>query len=179
MRRSFEAEEFWCGIYDELKENIPSGLWGKAVTRACPQIVRLSMIYALMDLSETVRVEHLRAAKAVWDYCHASARWALMEWRYSTNAMKVLTTLSAGVEKSRSEIQLQVFHNHLPEREWKSILLELKDLVHVRSETTRGRSKILLSLKTNQPMQPAIYAIKAMEAPPSIASIAFPHHRKP
>jgi len=179
MRRSFESEEFWCGIYDELKENIPSGLWGKAVTRACPQIVRLSMIYALMDLSETVRVEHLRAAKAVWDYCHASARWALMEWRYSTNAMKVLTTLSAGVEKSRSEIQLQVFHNHLPEREWKSILLELKDLVHVRSETTRGRSKILLSLKTNQPMQPAIYAIKAMEAPPSIASIAFPHHRKP
>jgi hypothetical protein len=156
MSRSHEAEEFWCGIYDELKENIPSGLWGEAVTRACPQIVRLSMIYALMDLSETVRVEHLRAAKAVWDYCHASARWALMECRYSLNAMKVLTALSAGGEKSRSEIQQQVFHNHLTKREWKSILIELKDLVHVRSETTGGRSKILLSLKSNQPVQPAI-----------------------
>ena len=32
-------------------------------------------IYALMDLSNVIKVEHLQAALAVWDYCERSARF--------------------------------------------------------------------------------------------------------
>ena len=37
-------------------------------------MLRLSMIYALLDRSETIQVEHLQAAHAIWRYAEASAR---------------------------------------------------------------------------------------------------------
>ena len=36
--------------------------------------MRLAMLYALLDESSQIRVEHLRAALAVWEYCEQSAR---------------------------------------------------------------------------------------------------------
>jgi hypothetical protein len=40
-------------------------------------VLRLSSLYAAFDCSTTVRVDHLRAALALWDYCFASARYIL------------------------------------------------------------------------------------------------------
>jgi hypothetical protein len=37
--------------------------------------MRLSCLYALLDASEEVRAEHLRAGLAVWQYCENSARF--------------------------------------------------------------------------------------------------------
>ena len=36
--------------------------------------MRLALLYALMDCSDVIQVEHLQAALAVWAYCEASAR---------------------------------------------------------------------------------------------------------
>jgi hypothetical protein len=36
--------------------------------------VRLSLLYALLDKSPTIRPEHLNAALALWEYCEASVR---------------------------------------------------------------------------------------------------------
>ncbi len=38
-------------------------------------MLRLSLLYALLDCSSTIRVEHLQAALAVWDYCEVSVRY--------------------------------------------------------------------------------------------------------
>jgi len=45
------------------------------VGRAEAQVVRLSCIYALLDCSPVVQVNHLKAALAVWDYCESSVRF--------------------------------------------------------------------------------------------------------
>ena len=37
--------------------------------------MRLAVIYALLDKSDKVRVEHLRAALAVWQFAEQSARY--------------------------------------------------------------------------------------------------------
>ena len=37
--------------------------------------MRLALLYALLDRSETIGAAHLRAALAVWDYVEASARF--------------------------------------------------------------------------------------------------------
>jgi hypothetical protein len=50
------------------------GLLGAVTSRAEAQVVRLSMIYALLDGSAVIKKAHLRAALAVWHYCNDSAR---------------------------------------------------------------------------------------------------------
>jgi hypothetical protein len=39
------------------------------VARAPAQVLRLSMMYALLDMSTTIRKEHLEAALEIWRYC--------------------------------------------------------------------------------------------------------------
>ena len=48
-----------------------SGLYGAVTSRAEAQVVRLSLIYALLDCSPVIRQEHLLAALALWEYCEA------------------------------------------------------------------------------------------------------------
>ena len=60
--------------YDELSRG-EAGLAGAATARAEAHTVRVALLYALLDCSEAIRVEHLEAALAFWAYSAASARW--------------------------------------------------------------------------------------------------------
>jgi hypothetical protein len=42
-------------------------------------VLRLSAIYAALDCSAVVRLEHLQAALAVWNYCFASIQFIIGE----------------------------------------------------------------------------------------------------
>lgn len=70
LKRDAEAEALWRTVYGFLKR---SGDTIPHTDRARPYVVRLSLLYALADQSAVIRVEHLRAALAAWDYCRASA----------------------------------------------------------------------------------------------------------
>lgn len=74
MRRDKDAKEWWAAEYKRLSEGVP-GLLGAVTSRAEAQVLRLSMVYALLDCTDVIRVEHLEAAKAVWDYCFDSAKY--------------------------------------------------------------------------------------------------------
>lgn len=67
------ARALWHKLYPELSAG-GYGLLGAITNRAEAQVVRLSMLYALLDGSKYIRVEHLKAGLAVWVYCEASAR---------------------------------------------------------------------------------------------------------
>lgn len=75
-RMMFEpaAETLWRSEYDRLAEGHP-GMFGAATSRGEAHVLRLFLIYALLDGAKSIGVEHLRAALAVWDYCEASARF--------------------------------------------------------------------------------------------------------
>ncbi len=73
INRSAEASTLWREVYPALTECKP-GAFGKAVERARPQVMRLALLYALVDCSSRIEVCHLNAALAVWCYCAASAR---------------------------------------------------------------------------------------------------------
>jgi hypothetical protein len=74
FRRNDEARKLWAAVYPKLSEGQP-GLLGAATSRSEAQTLRLSAVYAALDCSSIIRVEHLRAALAVWDYAFASARY--------------------------------------------------------------------------------------------------------
>ena len=73
MTRSPETRALWRQIYPGLTAERP-GLHGAATGRAEAHVLRLSMIYALLDGQAIIGVDHLNAALAVWAYCDESAR---------------------------------------------------------------------------------------------------------
>lgn len=66
------AEARWVSVYEALTSDRP-GLAGAVTARAAPQVIRLALIYALLDESRSIALKHLDAALALWDYCAATA----------------------------------------------------------------------------------------------------------
>lgn len=74
MRRDDAAKAGWRAVYRELSSGAP-GLLGAVTSRSEAQVMRLACIYALLDLSESIGYEHLKAALALWEYCENSAKF--------------------------------------------------------------------------------------------------------
>jgi hypothetical protein len=74
VKRDGEATEIWRAVYGDLSGDRP-GLFGVLTGRAEALVVRLSLIYALLDCSLVITAKHLFAALAVWKYCEDSARY--------------------------------------------------------------------------------------------------------
>ncbi|MBC7343072.1 MAG: hypothetical protein H5U02_11650 [Clostridia bacterium] len=90
---------------------------GAMIARAAPQVLRLSLIYALLDLSPAIRREHLEAALALWDYCEASARFIFDESLGDPNADKLWEALRKKPEgMTKTEIR-DLFQRHLSAKE--------------------------------------------------------------
>jgi hypothetical protein len=71
------ARTEWNAVYEHLSAEQP-GLLGAVIARAEAQVIRIALIYALLDCTaETTKcwidVAHLKAALAVWEYAEASA----------------------------------------------------------------------------------------------------------
>ncbi|MDR3792996.1 MAG: bifunctional DNA primase/polymerase [Terracidiphilus sp.] len=67
-----DAAERWEAEYPKLSEGKP-GLFGQVTARAEAQTIRLALLYAVLDKSAEIRLEHLNAALELWRYCEDSA----------------------------------------------------------------------------------------------------------
>jgi hypothetical protein len=74
MRRSEDAVLVWREVYGPLSDGKP-GLTGAVLARAEAHVMRLAMLYALLDRSPQIRAAHLMAALAVWEYCERSVKF--------------------------------------------------------------------------------------------------------
>ncbi len=111
IERDEAARDLWHKEYARLSEGKP-GLAGALTARAEAQVLRLSCIYALLDQSTKVRVEHLRAALAVWKYCEESVGYIFGDSTGDGMADEILRKLKAAPEgMKRSEI-LDAFGRH-------------------------------------------------------------------
>jgi hypothetical protein len=68
------AGEYWCSIYPALSQG-GVGMAAEVTSRAEAQVLRLSLVYALPDQCNEIRLPHLLAAEALWNYCDASVKF--------------------------------------------------------------------------------------------------------
>ena len=73
MKRDGPARELWAEVYPKLTAR-RSGIVGQVLGRAEAHVLRLSMLFALLDSDDAIRVPHLRAALALWSYSEKSVR---------------------------------------------------------------------------------------------------------
>lgn len=69
-----QAKPHWQELYESLSEG-QDGLLGAVTARAEAQVIRLALIYALLDGKDAIDVCHLKAAAAVWEYAESSAAY--------------------------------------------------------------------------------------------------------
>jgi hypothetical protein len=94
VTRSEDARELWHIVYPELLKGKP-GLLGAITARSEAQVLRLSAIFALLDRSTKIEVEHHRAALALWNYCDRSAKWIFATATGDNHADRILLALRA------------------------------------------------------------------------------------
>jgi hypothetical protein len=103
LRRDDHARVVWHRVYGELSEGRP-GMLGAITGRAEAHVMRLAVLYAVLDGSPAIQTEHLEAALALWDYCERSAAFIFGERLGDPIADEILEALDGG-ELTRSEIR--------------------------------------------------------------------------
>ena len=103
--RDDAAAAEWHRLYPSLTAE-RSGAVGAICNRGAAQVVRLSLLYALLDFSPVVTLEHLHAALALWNYCEASVKYIFGHSLANRTADAILNALKGAGESgmSRSDI---------------------------------------------------------------------------
>jgi hypothetical protein len=130
------ARERWIEIYPQLSTAQP-GLAGAATARAEAHVVRLALIYTLLDCSDTIGHEHLEAALAVWRYSADSARWIFGDSLGDPTADEIWAAAkerTAGV--TRTEVS-EMFSRNKKRREIERALTVLEEAGRLRRGTRR------------------------------------------
>jgi Protein of unknown function (DUF3987) len=104
------AAKAWEAAYPELSADRP-GLLGAIVARAETQVIRLALIYALLDCTHQIDVVHLEAAMAVWAYCEESATRIFGDSLGDPVADEILVALRRSSSMTRTEIH-NLFGRH-------------------------------------------------------------------
>jgi hypothetical protein len=74
LRWAEDARQLWHQVYGELsRERL--GMFGAITARAEAQVVRLALVYALIDGSELIELTHLKGGLEVWRYAEQSAAY--------------------------------------------------------------------------------------------------------
>lgn len=138
LKRDTAARAAWHDVYEHLSAR-KAGLIGAILSRAEAQVTRLSLLYALLDKSPIIRVEHLRAALALWEYCENSVRHIFGDALGDPVADAILGALRSAAEGlTRTEVSNLFGRNRDKQRIDVSLAALLKqDLARpVRQETT-------------------------------------------
>jgi hypothetical protein len=105
-------------------------------------VIRLSLIFALLDMKDIIAPEHLEAAMAVWGYCEASALRIFGDSLGDPVADDILRALrqSSPGGMTRTEIY-NLFGRHRASDQIGAALQLLRSKGKARSQTreTRGR----------------------------------------
>jgi 5S rRNA maturation endonuclease (ribonuclease M5) len=136
------AKATWHQVYPQLSEGQP-GLTGAMLSRAEAQVVRLAMIYALLDCSDEIRLEHLHAALAIWDYCEASVKHVFGDATGDDVTDEILRALRNAPEGlTRTQISA-LFGRHQSASRINTALNRLMGLglAYMTSNDTGGRSE--------------------------------------
>ena len=133
------AAEIYKRFYNNVAEQRRHGVAEAMTSRAEPQVIRLAMIYALLDCSDHIRSEHLRAAIAVWKYADETA---LRIFGLSKTQQQTLQFLRQG-SKTLTMLR-ESFQRHRLSVDIETDLRELAALKYVREEPRQGAQSLWL-----------------------------------
>lgn len=116
LYRSDEAQRLWTRLYTRLNdEKEILGFIDGVLVRDTSHLLKLALIYAVLDQSEKIEVVHFNAAIAVCDFCQATARWLFGERTGDRLANQIFQALIRAPEGlTRRDISDDVCYRNTP-----------------------------------------------------------------
>ncbi len=103
IERDADARELWAQVYASLSAERDGLAWA-VLARAEAQVLRLSLLYALINRSHVVGVPHLVAALDLWDYAERSALYVFGDAVGDPVADTILAALKRNRSLTRTDI---------------------------------------------------------------------------
>lgn len=140
VRRDDSAAEVWRSVYGTLSRD-RYGLAGSLLGRAEAHVLRLSLLYAVLDRSRTVKADHLLAALAVWQFCEDSVTHLFGSSTGNPTADEIMGLLRTTTNGATRSTIRELLGTKVPAERIASALALLAELGLVRRETreTGGR----------------------------------------
>jgi|AGTN01.2.fsa_nt_gi hypothetical protein len=137
------AMALWKSIYPRITEDQPGAL-GAITARAEAHVMRLALVYALLDEScllepgaaLTIKEGHLQSSLAFWKYCQDSASYIFGGYDTNRDTSKILAALRDG-DKTKAELN-ELFSGHLKSDQLSAILDELLEQGRITKGTRGG-----------------------------------------
>ncbi len=110
--------------------------------RAEAHVLRLALIYTLLDLCSEIHAEHVHAALVLWRFCDRSAAYLFGASVGDRDADAIFTALRARPEGlARKQINVDVFHRNRPSEAITRALglLQRYGLAHCQLTQSEGR----------------------------------------
>src|SRR5208282_6111126 len=106
MQFSAEGLFYWQLIYGRLSLPNRTGLVAALLARAEAKVLRLAIVYALLDGKKEIGQEHLKASCAVWEYSERSAYFIFKDAIGQSDADVILTALRDAGDAGLNETQI-------------------------------------------------------------------------
>ena len=106
-----EGYRAWELTYEALSEE-RGGFVGYALNRGEAQVLRLSLLYAVMDGSQVIKAAHLRAALAVWEYVEESTSYIFKDKLGNKLAEQILRQIKTKSPLTKTDIHNALGRNH-------------------------------------------------------------------
>lgn len=150
IERDDEARDIWHAVYPDLSEGKP-GMSGALIARAEAQVMRLALLFALLDCACEIEKDHLMAALALWEYAEASVRFVFGNTLGDPTCDALLRALEERGRLTRTQIR-DVFGRHNSRDEIDRALGVLRNLglAEVTQRKTRGRPVEIWTLKDSE-----------------------------
>lgn len=139
VERTATANELWRDAYPALRRARPDGPVASILARAVPNVLRLSLAYALADGRSVIDEEHMRGALAIWDYVEATAEWMFGKHVDHGEVDALVSFIVAGgaTGRSRAEISSGFYNRNRPAADIGAVLGGLVRDGRVRQDVDR------------------------------------------
>ena len=137
-----DPNNFFLNRITRISEGYP-GLLGAVTSRGEAQVMRLTLLYALLDQSNLIKKVHIEAAYGIWKYSFLSAMYIFGKRIGNKTTDTILDVLRAS-ESGLSKTDIHgLFENHksTTEIDWALTILSQLGKIEIGNEKTNGRSR--------------------------------------
>jgi DNA replicative helicase MCM subunit Mcm2 (Cdc46/Mcm family) len=143
---STAARTYWAVKYHEVS-NDENGVLGSVTARAEAHVMRLSLLFCLLDCCAEIERKHIEAACVLVEFCKKSVQYIFStpaECEAGTDADKLLNALAIK-PLTQTEIS-KLFSGHKSRTELMTLLTELQTMNKITQTKETGSKKVVWSI---------------------------------
>ncbi len=138
-----DARQFWGLQYHIVSADKP-GLLGSITSRSEAYVLRLSLLFCLLDGLDAIEVKHMQAAIDLIEFCNESVEFIFSTPADSDEGTDADKLLNALADKPLTQTEVsKLFNGHKNRRDLSTMLTDLQALNKIKSNKQPGSKTIL------------------------------------